>query len=150
MKNRLLSLVVAGLLAACDPSPPDRAAAPAAGPNGLDPARVTRGAAIYRQNCAGCHGVRGEGAFAWQRPGPDGKWPPPPLDGSGHAWHHPWAWLALTIHDGTQRQGGGMLAWGGKLSATDVENVILWFQSTWPEEIYRAWADIDRRAGAGG
>jgi mono/diheme cytochrome c family protein len=141
----LLLAAVAGSLAACSDSQPPAAAVP----DRFDTVRVTRGATIYRQNCASCHGARGEGAFNWQRQLPDGKWLPPPLDASGHAWHHPWVWLKQTIRDGTQQAGGGMPAWGGKLSETDIEDTILWFQSAWPDEVYRAWADINRRAGSG-
>ena len=114
--------------------------------HGLDPVRIARGAEIYRQNCATCHGERAQGAFGWERPGADGKYPPPPLDGSAHAWHHPYAQLKQTIREGTLRLGGSMPAWKGKLSEADTEAVIAWFQSTWPEPIYAAWADIDRRA----
>lgn len=130
------------LLAACsDPTPPVAAAL-----GRIDPARVARGAALYQQNCATCHGARGEGAFNWQQQLPDGKWPPPPLDASGHAWHHSWVSLNQTVREGTQRLGGGMPSWSGKLSDTEIEDVILWFQSTWSEEIYRTWIDVDRRS----
>ncbi|HJW81178.1 MAG TPA: cytochrome c [Acidiferrobacterales bacterium] len=116
------------------------------------PARVTdagqlaRGAKIYKANCAVCHGGRAQGAANWQRPGPDGKYPAPPLDGSAHAWHHPYAQLKQTIREGTLKLGGSMPAWKGKLSEADTEAVIAWFQSTWPDPIYNAWADIDRRS----
>ena len=155
----LAASIVAGAaglaLAACRESPPPTpgpVSAPAAvanAPHGLDPALVARAADIYKANCAACHGARAEGAPHWQKPGPDGKYPPPPLDGSAHAWHHPHAALKQTIRNGTQQLGGSMPAWGGKLSKAEIEAVVAWFQSTWPDEIYRAWADIDRRARRG-
>jgi len=116
----------------------------------LEPARVARGAEVFRQSCATCHGDRAQGAINWTKAGPDGKYPPPPLDGSAHAWHHPFAQLKQTIQDGTLKLGGSMPPWKGKLSEADTEAVILWFQSTWPEPIYAAWIDIDQRSRAGG
>ncbi len=118
-------------------------------PHGLDPARIARGSEIYRQHCAACHGERAQGAFRWERPGPDGKYPAPPLDGSAHAWHHPAAQLKQTIQEGTLKLGGSMPAWKGKLADADIEAVILYFQSLWPAEIYQAWTDIDRRGSKG-
>lgn len=51
-----------------------------------------------------------------------------------------------SIRDGTIRLGGGMPARGGKLSQAEIEAVIVWFQSLWPDEIYSAWLSLDRRA----
>jgi len=118
-------------------------------PLGLDPARIARGAEVYRQSCANCHGERAQGVFNWQKPGLDGKYPPPPLDGSAHAWHHPTAVLKDVIANGTLRIGGNMPPWRDKLSEADIEAVIMYFQSLWPAEIYKAWTDIDHRAGTG-
>jgi len=149
--SRILRLPAFALLvlAACSEPPSGgsiRAGVPGNGSNGLDTSVVAHGAGVYRQHCASCHGERGQGAFAWHKPGADGKYPPPPLDGSAHAWHHPYAWLQDTIRNGTVNRGGGMPGWSGTLTGTDIDAVIAYFQSLWPEEIYRAWQDIDRRA----
>jgi mono/diheme cytochrome c family protein len=144
--TRAALLLVVLLLAACDKDGDTPATtAPA---RVTDAGQLARGAEAYRAHCAVCHGERAQGAPNWQKPGPDGKYPPPPLDGSAHAWHHPMAALKQTIRDGTTRLGGSMPAWRDKLSEADIEAVIVWFQSLWQEEIYRAWQDIDRRAGA--
>jgi len=153
-----IALLFSLLLVACDKSPAPIVAMPsagthsgasAAGTNAFEPARLARGATLYQQNCATCHGARGEGAFNWQQQGADGKWLPPPLDASGHAWHHPQAALEQVIREGTQTRGGNMPSWGKTLSDADIRAVIVWFQSLWPDPIYTAWADIDRRARAG-
>ena len=136
------------LLAACQPSAPPAPATPAR--PAVDPVLLTRGQTLFTQHCAACHGDRAQGAFGWERPGADGKYPAPPLDGSAHAWHHPYAQLKQTIQEGTLKLGGSMPAWKGKLSEADTEAVIAWFQSTWPDPIYAAWADIDRRSRAAG
>ncbi|MEP6607759.1 MAG: c-type cytochrome [Burkholderiaceae bacterium] len=44
-------------------------------------AQVTRGAAVYAQSCAACHGARLERQPNW-------RLPEPRLDDSGHAWPH--------------------------------------------------------------
>jgi hypothetical protein len=38
-----------------------------------------------------------------------------------------------------------MPPWQGVLSEQDTEDVILWFQSLWSDEVYAAWWEIDRR-----
>jgi mono/diheme cytochrome c family protein len=147
MKHRLLPLIVTALLAACGES--QAPAGPPAAGRITDPAIIARGAQIFGKNCASCHGDRAQGAFRWEHPGADGRYPPPPLDGSAHAWHHPQAALEQVIRSGTQAQGGNMPAWGGKLKDADIRAVIAWFQSLWPDPIYAAWVDMDRRARTG-
>lgn len=155
MRHVWMFAMVVGVLAGCTPEDKPPAAAEKASAavvnvrQGLDPTLVARGANIYTANCAACHGARAEGAPNWQRPGPDGKYPAPPLDGSGHAWHHPGAALKQTIRGGTLKLGGSMPAWKDKLTDDDIEAAIAWFQFTWPDEIYQAWAEIDRRARRG-
>ncbi|OGI46584.1 MAG: hypothetical protein A2151_06950 [Candidatus Muproteobacteria bacterium RBG_16_65_34] len=111
-----------------------------------DPQEVARGAVLYQKNCATCHGANAEGTPEWYKAGADGRFPPPPLDGSGHAWHHPREALKKTIREGTAGLGGNMPAWRGKLSDRDIEAVILWFQSLWPAELYRNWSLMDDQA----
>ena len=108
-----------------------------------DFAKVMRGKKLFLQNCASCHGSQAEGAPQWSTPGADGKYPPPPLDGTAHTWHHPTAALKRTIREGTIAIGGKMPPWGGKLSDEDMEAIIAWFQSLWPDEIYDTWARMD-------
>ena len=40
-----------------------------------------------------------------------------------------------------------MPAWNGKLGRQDVEDIVIWFQSKWPTEIYLAWARRNREYG---
>jgi len=105
--------------------------------------QVVRGGNLYQQNCAACHGVQAEGAPNWKQQGADGKWPAPPLNGTGHAWHHPMAILKRIMRDGTEKLGGNMPPWGDKLSGQDIDDVIAWFQSKWPDELYAAWYQRD-------
>ena len=92
-----------------------------------DFAKVMRGRKLFTQNCASCHGSQAQGTRS--TPGADGKYPPAPLDGTAHTWHHPTAALKRTIREGTIAIGGKMPPWGGKLSNEDMEAIIAWFQS---------------------
>jgi len=148
MKGLWLPVLLVLGLAACSDSVPGRDAPRPGTSHRLDPAQIARGAEVYRAHCATCHGNRAQGALNWQKPGADGKYPPPPLNGTAHSWHHPLAALQDVIRHGTQRIGGNMPPWRDKLSPAEIEAVIAYFQSLWPEELYRAWQDIDRRARA--
>ncbi len=54
----------------------------------LDPAAIERGAPLYLENCASCHGENLEGQPNWRTQNDDGTLPAPPHDDSGHTWHH--------------------------------------------------------------
>lgn len=112
------------------------------------PARVTdknilqQGKNIFTKNCSQCHGNNAEGSQEWRKPGPDGKYPPPPLNGTAHAWHHPTDVLMEIIKDGTLPD-GNMPSWEGKLSDNEIMAVIFWLQSLWTDEIFNTWQGID-------
>jgi len=114
-----------------------------------DSAQIQRGHALFSQNCASCHGLNAQGAPNWSRPGVQGKDAAPPLNGTGHAWHHPMKALLTTIKYGTARLGGSMPAWQGKLSDQDINDIVAWFQSQWPDDIYAAWQRMDHMAQQG-
>lgn len=111
-----------------------------------EPRHAAAGAPLYARHCAACHGDDGRGAPEWQHRDADGYFPAPPLNGTGHAWHHPLDQLYAMIHDGIPPGEGRMPAWRDRLSRGEILAVIAWFQSWWPEEIYRAWARMDEAA----
>ena len=104
----------------------------------LDPEKIKRGEAVYRTNCASCHGQNGEATPGWRTPGPDGRYPPPPLDGSAHAWHHSTETLEKMIREGSPGP-GGMPPWDGKLTNQQIDDVIVWIKSLWPDDVYDVW-----------
>jgi mono/diheme cytochrome c family protein len=104
----------------------------------LDPEKMRRGEAVYRANCASCHGPNGEATPGWRTPGADGRYPPPPLDGSAHAWHHSTETLEKMIRDGSPGP-GGMPPWDGKLTNQQIDDVIVWIKSLWPDDVYEVW-----------
>jgi mono/diheme cytochrome c family protein len=104
----------------------------------LDPEKIKRGEAVYRANCASCHGPNGEATSGWRTPGPDGRYPPPPLDGSAHAWHHSTETLEKMIREGSPDP-GGMPPWDGKLTNQQIDDVIVWIKSLWADDVYDIW-----------
>ncbi len=142
--RRLFAIAGAlALLTACG----EQAAPPTpAGPGpGAAPDVLATGERLFRQHCARCHGENAEGAPDWRKQRPDGSFPAPPLNCTGHAWHHSMDVLRMTIREGTARLGGTMPAWGGTLSEAEIDAIIHWFQAKWSPEIYRQWQEIDRR-----
>lgn len=110
-----------------------------------DPALLARGQALFQQHCATCHGDKAQGTVAnWQQRDASGKLPPPPLNGTAHAWHHSINGLARTIREGTISLGGSMPPWGDTLSDEEVFAVIIWFSSLWPDDLYAAWMQMNR------
>jgi len=106
---------------------------------------MNQGAEVYRAHCSVCHGARAQGDAGWRKKLPDGKYPPPPLDGSGHAWHHSIPALKKMIMEGSPPDQGNMPAWGDQLTDQDIDAVIAWFQSLWPDQVYAAWYEMQQR-----
>ena len=126
------------------------AALPAAGAEAperwYDRSRIESGGKIYAANCAECHGARGEATPDWRRREPDGSFPPPPLNGTAHTWHHPFGILARQIKFGAPGGGGKMPPFRGRLTDEEIIDVIAWFQSLWQDDIYAQWWAIQQRS----
>lgn len=98
--------------------------------------RLEAGRRIYQVHCASCHGERGEGAPAWQRPNEQGELPAPPHDASGHTWKHADGMLYRVVKEGwrdpfnrTERL--TMPAFGGTLSPREIGAVIDYLKTMW-------------------
>ena len=102
--------------------------------------QATQGKVLFSLHCAECHGKGAEATADWRKPDSNGLYPPPPLNGTAHAWHHPLPQLRLTIRNGGISFGGKMPPFNGKLSAAEIDSTIAWFQSLWPDETYQRWA----------
>ena len=103
-------------------------------------ADVDKGSSLFKQNCSSCHGVNAEGTLDWKKTDSNGKYPPPPLNGTAHAWHHSTELLKKTIQEGGIKLGGSMPPFKDKLSDEDMDAVIAYFQSKWPDDVYQKWA----------
>ncbi|MFV8835070.1 cytochrome c [Aquisalimonas sp.] len=107
--------------------------------------QVRIGEAVFEAECAVCHGDRAQGAENWRQRDDDGYFPPPPLNGTAHAWHHPKDELRMFIRDGFNRMPG----FGDRLDDDEIDAAIAWFQSHWSDAVYDAWLDYDERGESG-
>jgi mono/diheme cytochrome c family protein len=107
-----------------------------------DPAQVALGERVYAVECASCHGANLEGQPDWQSPGPDGTYPAPPHDATGHTWHH----ADALLFDYTKRGGAAVIGgnfksdmpgFGDRLTDEEIRAVLAFIKSTWPARIRR-------------
>lgn len=110
------------------------------------PEQIGRGDALFQTHCSSCHGERAQGlAEDWRKTDANGNYPPPPLNGTAHAWHHPMVVLEQTIADGGVAFGGVMPGFATTLTQNDIKATVAYFQSTWSDDIYARWQDMDRQ-----
>lgn len=108
-------------------------------------AQVKRGEALFQQNCAECHKPDASGDPNWKKTNAEGKLPPPPLNGSAHAWHHPMPMLQQIVRNGGIPMGGSMPAFKDKLTTDQINDILAWVQSHWPDKVYNTWMQINQR-----
>ncbi|MDH5340836.1 MAG: c-type cytochrome, partial [Rubrivivax sp.] len=102
---------------------------------------VAQGRQVYVGQCAACHGQRLEGQPNWRSVGPDGRFPAPPHDASGHTWHHTDDLLFRITKFGVAKAANlkdhvsAMPAFEGQLSDQEIVAVLSWIKSQWPPEI---------------
>ena len=111
----------------------------------MDAQQLALGKKVFLANCGACHGTLAEGDANWRQRDADGHYLAPPLNGSGHAWHHSLEVLKASIINGSPKGKGKMPAWKGKLSEQEIEAIIAWFQSQWPQPVYEAWYEMQQR-----
>ncbi len=100
-------------------------------------ASLIRGAKLYQENCAQCHGPEAQGHPDWANPQVVAA---PPLDGNGNVWKRRKRDLVATIKNGVIRQGQPVMpAWKDRLSDQDIDDIIDWFQALWPADVYDRW-----------
>lgn len=121
---------------------------PKADPTNLK--QVATGRRVYESQCASCHGAQLEGQPNWRQRLPNGRFPAPPHDASGHTWHHPDALLLDIIKRGIGPHAppgyqSDMPAFGDRLTDDEIAAVLAYIKSTWPEETRRAQASMSAR-----
>jgi mono/diheme cytochrome c family protein len=146
---KILVVLFAGLtLAACEQADDSASSADSAPPNRYQEVhQIARGQAVYTQHCLACHGTEGKGpAGDWRIRDAAGRFPPPPLDDSAHAWHHPTAVLLEVIREGSPGGQGNMPAWKDTLSEQQMQDVVAYIKSLWSEEVYQLWWKMERQS----
>jgi mono/diheme cytochrome c family protein len=117
--------------------------------DGLKSADVTRGKQLHDMHCAACHGAKLQGQPMWRERLPNGKFPAPPHDESGHTWHHPDSLLFNITKNGIEPYApagyqSDMPAFRDRLSDEDIRAVLAYIKSTWPDETRRLQAEVTR------
>jgi len=108
--------------------------------------QAERGKVIFSGRCAVCHGRNAEATSSWKIPNNNSHYPPPPLNGTAHAWHHPLKALGHTIYNGGAPVGGKMPAFKNQLSESDIVDVIAHIQSYWPNNVYDRWLMLEKKS----
>ncbi len=104
---------------------------------------VESGRILYADHCAACHGANLEGAPDWQSRGPNGRFPAPPHDETGHTWHHGDGMLFEYVQRGGQAVlddlgvsfNSGMPGFGDTLADDEIKAILDFIRSTWPERM---------------
>lgn len=106
--------------------------------------QVSRGRDVFAMSCAGCHGQNAESIADWRAMDTNGNFPPPPLNGTAHTWHHPLSVLKMVIEQGGEPFGGVMPGFDETLSDQQIVDLIAGFQGYWPDEVYERWLERER------
>ena len=95
--------------------------------------------ALYQDYCASCHGVKLKGQEGWQNNlDEDGHRLAPPLNGTGHTWHHSPDYLFRVIKYGFQSYDPnyeGKMVGNSSLSDSEVWDLITYIKQEWPTKI---------------
>jgi mono/diheme cytochrome c family protein len=132
-------LALAISIAGCDEPVARNTAQVISGPaDATDTRAVVRGEAVYLTHCASCHGSQLEGQANWREALPDGAYPAPPHDGTGHTWRH------------TDQQLFEATKFGGGFSAApdSVSRMPAFEEQLTDEEIWAAVSFIQSRGPA--
>jgi len=108
--------------------------------NQIESKQITNlGKILYKENCASCHGINLEGNSSWQTEvDEDGHRLPPPLDGSGHTWHHSKEEISSIIRYGLGMYDDnyeGKMIGNKNLSDEEISLIYEYIYNMWPQEI---------------
>jgi mono/diheme cytochrome c family protein len=109
---------------------------------------IARGKIIYESYCVSCHQVNLNGAENWKGLDEDGHRKAPPLNGTGHTWHHDDATLHNIIKYGlvklVKNYEGKMLGFEDNLKDKDIDSVLSYIKSFWPEDVYQQQINLNK------
>jgi|TARA_R110002126_G_scaffold7002_1_gene35090 mono/diheme cytochrome c family protein len=121
-----------------------------------DAALVAQGHALYRENCAFCHGDSLEGQAGWDGNFPSGSRPALPLDGSAPTWRLSDDDIFDVVKYGGQpfsprSYKNNMPSFEIQLTDAGIWAVVAFMKSRWPEETRRRQDEtVNGRSGDGG
>jgi mono/diheme cytochrome c family protein len=100
---------------------------------------IDLGKRIYQQNCAACHGAKGEGQPEWEKRNALGELPAPPHGPEGHTWKHADGMLYRIIRDGwrdpfNKTDRITMPAFKDVLSPQEIRSVVTYLKTMWTPE----------------
>ena len=109
---------------------------------------IARGKIVYENNCISCHQINLVGAENWKGVDKDGHRKAPPLNGTGHTWHHDDASLHNIIKYGlvkfVENYEGKMIGFEGNLKDKDIDSVLAYMKSFWPNDIYQQQINLNK------
>lgn len=119
-----------------------------------DAEAVARGATLYAEHCASCHGADLEGEDNWRRRDDAGYMPAPPHDRTGHTWHHADALLFDLTKRGVAAMVGNdyrsrMPGFADTLTDDEILAILGYIKSTWPDDVIRRHDNIGGQVGGG-
>jgi len=109
---------------------------------------IAKGKIAYENNCVSCHQVNLVGAKNWKGLDEDGHRKAPPLNGTGHTWHHDDATLHNIIKYGLNKlvknYEGKMLGFEHKLRDKDIDSILSYMKSFWPTNTYHQQINLSK------
>ena len=110
---------------------------------------ILKGKKLYNQYCASCHQVNLSGAKNWKSFDEDGHRKAPPLNGTGHTWHHSDELLHKIIKYGFAKlikdYQGKMMGFGENINAEGIDNILSYIKSYWKDDIYEYQLEISKQ-----
>ena len=114
-----------------------------------DPGRQT-----FETVCAACHGVGGEGQPNWHIRKADGTLPAPPLNGTGHTWHHADGLLFRIVSKGGELWEdpslpdirSGMPGFETQLTREEIIAVVEYVKSLWGDREVRGASIVEQQS----
>ena len=101
---------------------------------------IERGKIAYEKNSVSCHMINLAGAENWKGMDEDGHRKAPPLNGTGHTWHHEDKTLHAIIKYGlaklVKNYEGKMIGFEDQLSDKEIDSILAYVKSFWPIDKY--------------
>ena len=109
---------------------------------------IARGKIEYENNCVSCHMINLAGAENWRGLDEDGHRKAPPLNGTGHTWHHDDKTLHSIIKYGLANlidgYEGKMMGFEENLSDKDIDSVLAYIKSYWSKDKYEHQINLSK------